>query len=288
MPELGNQKSQNLKQSLIWAGRERFYEVHNPLPRGQAVRVPAIFILHGANANAGYAERMSGMSALADEKKFIAVYPNGTGTYKHAMLTWNAYHCCGYAHEKKIDDVGFLDVLIEKVIHDYPIDEKRIYVAGMSNGAMMAYRLACEIPHKIAAIGAVAGTLSTFSVKPSEGIPVMAFHGKKDEHAPYDGGTGRKTFFPRKDRSVRETIQFWVEQNRCDPVPEIQKEGSVERARYRNPQTGREVVLYTLQEQGHAWPGGQDGLYFGNLDPPSQEISASALLYDFFMSHPKK
>jgi polyhydroxybutyrate depolymerase len=97
-------------------------------------------VLHGATQSAEFAEHMSHMSELADQHGFIAVYPSVTGPNSDRIPTWNAGNCCGYAMNHHIDDLGFLGALIRRLAHDYSIDPKRVYVTGISNGAMMSYR----------------------------------------------------------------------------------------------------------------------------------------------------
>jgi len=228
------------------------------------------------------------MDSKADKENFIVVYPNGTGGFRKHMLTWNAGTCCGYAMERQVDDVGFIRKLIKRIESRWRIDSKRIYVTGMSNGAMMSYRLACELSEKIAAIAPVAGMMNCDPHNAKSPVSVIAFHGTDDHHAPYNGGVGRKTVYPRIDKSIPETISFWVEHNRCSANPEAVKQGNVIQETYKNGFKGAEVILYTLQGGKHAWPGGRSGGYYGNIDEPTQEISATDLIWDFFSKHPKE
>ncbi|MCB9799354.1 MAG: polyhydroxybutyrate depolymerase [Candidatus Omnitrophica bacterium] len=277
----------DIKGSIIWDNRERTYRLHVPLHYLPDQIYPLVIVLHGGAANAEYAMRMSEMNRIADEENFLVLYPNGTGIYKHAVLTWNAGNCCGYAHEHQVDDVGFIRSLIGYLQSHYGIDSKRIYATGISNGAMMAYRLAVEMAGVIAAIAPVAGPFNHAGTMPEEPVSVIAFHGLEDQHAPYLGGTGPKTLYPRIDRPVQESIRLWVEHNQCSREPQIEKKGKITCETYHGGRGESRVVLYTLEEEGHTWPGGQPGLRNGNVDPPTQEISASRLIWDFFKAHPK-
>ncbi len=125
-------------------GLTRNYLVHIPASYDSKTPVPLLLVLHGATQSADSAERMSGMSAKADKENFLAVYPSGTGR----LPTWNSGACCGTAMQRNIDDVSFFRALIRKLEHDYAIDSKRIFVTGISNGAMMSYRLACDMATK--------------------------------------------------------------------------------------------------------------------------------------------
>jgi len=276
-----------LESQMMWGGRNRTYKIYLPQGYTPQKRYPLVVILHGGAANADYAMRMAEMNPLADEHGFIVLYPNGTGVYQHAVLTWNAGRCCGWAHQHQVDDTGFFNALLSKVETEYSVDPKRVYISGISNGAMMAYRLACELPHRIAAIAPVAGSLNYDGPAPKEAVSVIHFHGTADQHAPYEGGTGTKTLYPRIDRPVRETIQLWVQYNGCSAVPQVEKKGPVTREVYSGGRNATEVVLYSIEGEGHTWPGGQPGIRNGNMDSPTQAIRATDLIWAFFSRHAK-
>lgn len=157
------------------------------------------------------------------KRKYIMVYPDGVqsdGILK--ARTWNAGLCCEYAVENDIDDVGFLSQMIDKLIADFNINPNQVYLTGMSNGGMMAYRLACEIPQKITAIAPVSCTMVT--TKPcnsQKSIPVLHFHSELDEHVPYEGGVGiRGINYP----AVENGLKFWAENNTCSKTSKITKQ----------------------------------------------------------------
>lgn len=97
------------------------------------------------------------MDRLADRESFIAVYPNGNGRFGKRLLTWNAGTCCAYLVINNVDDVGFVRALVATLAEKVPIDRRRVYATGLSNGAMMSHRLAAEAADLIAAVAPVAG-----------------------------------------------------------------------------------------------------------------------------------
>jgi len=272
--------------SLTHAGRARVYTVHFPPALVLKRRYPLIIVLHGGGGNRHNAAQMSGMNALADQGNFIVVYPDGTGRLEDKLLTWNAGNCCGYALDNNIDDVGFIRALIEKLERDHPINPKQIYVTGMSNGGMMAYRLACELADKIAAIAPVAGALNV-ECKPTAPISVIAFHGTADQHVLFEGGTPivQADPHPREDKSVAYAMNFWAQHNRCAPTPQRDERGNIIHDTYTNCADGTAVELYAIKGEGHTWPGGKSWL---GGDPPTQEISATKVMWEFFKQHPKR
>jgi polyhydroxybutyrate depolymerase len=238
------------------------------------------------------AARMSGMNAKADQEKFLVAYPNGSGPFhREALLTWNTWQCCGYALDHNIDDVAFVRAMVEEIAREHSVDRKRIYATGLSNGGMMTYRVGCELADIFAAIAPVAGALNTEGCRPSAPVSVIAFHGKADQHIRYEGGTPGTTVdvrHPREDKSVASAIDFWKQHDRCEGTPATDKKGSVTHVAYSCPATSTAVELYAIDGQGHAWPGGEKGIRAGNVDAPTTEISATALMWDFFARHPKK
>ncbi|MBN3038700.1 MAG: polyhydroxybutyrate depolymerase [Candidatus Omnitrophica bacterium] len=272
---------------IVADGRERTYIIHLPSKRKRTKALPLVFVLHGGGANAENAIRMSGMSDKADKEGFVAVYPNGTGRVKNKVLTWNSGNCCGYAMDNDVDDVNFMRLLIEKMEREYNIDNKRIYFTGISNGAMMSYKIACELSDKIAAIAPVAGALNC-PCSPDHPVSVIIFHGAEDRHVPYNGGIGEKAKEKRIDRPVSYAVDFWLKNNNCISTSKKEESGSIIHETYGGCEAGSAVELYTIKGQGHAWPGGEQGLRYGNVDRPTQEISATDIIWEFFKEHPKE
>lgn len=275
------------KFSFEHQGIQRHYLVHVPPQYTTQGQWPVVLMLHGRDANPKNAIHMTGMSTKADKAGFLVVYPYGSGLLKKHVLTWNAANCCGYAMKEGIDDVGFIREVIARLESDYHADSKRIFVAGMSNGGMMAYRLACELSDKIAAIAAVAAAFNDKTCTPSEPVSVVIFHGTGDYHVPFDGGTGIETPDGRIDRSIPETLTFWIDANDCNSVSDVQfiEAGRIVREEFPGGRNATAVVLYTIKSGGHAWPGGKSGYLFD--DPPTPWLNATDKIWEFFVEHPK-
>jgi len=266
-------------------GRERSYGVH-AAGGGGAMRA-AVVVLHGGGANAEGAERMSDMSDKAEREGFVAVYPNGSGLRPNALLTWNAGHCCGYARDNNVDDVGFLAALLRVLPERHHIDADRIYVTGFSNGAMMAHRLARDYSPLVAAFAAVAGAAPLLGA-PERPVPAMMFHGDLDEHAPIAGGHGARTIYARLDPPAHVIAATWAEVNGCDAIPQTEETPNYLKETWKNGREGSETVFYTVRGQGHAWPGGKSGIRFGNVDEPSTALAATHLMWTFFKNHARR
>jgi len=273
-------RGEDRDEAITVGNRLRHYLLHVP----PAFRQPAalILVLHAHGGDARQAARVSGMSAKADAEGFFVAYPNGSG-WRDVNRSWNAGHCCGYAMNAQVDDVAFIRALIAHLVTTQPIDPGRVYAAGISNGAMMAHRLGCELSDRIAAIAPVAGTLGASACAPSQPVSVLMIHGTSDPYVPYAGGRGAATRDGRVDRSASDVASFWVAQNRCRSEPDIEERGRIRRARYAGGAEGAEVLLYVIRGGGHAWPGGARGWRFGAA--PSPELAATEVMWDFFSRH---
>ncbi|MCC6299985.1 MAG: prolyl oligopeptidase family serine peptidase [Anaerolineales bacterium] len=273
-------------QSIMHDGIERTYILHVPASYDEDEPTPLVLAFHGGGGNAENQRRTSGFNDLADEKGFIVVYPNGSGRLEDAILTWNGGTCCGYASTNQIDDVGFVRAVIAELQAEYNIDPKRIYATGMSNGGIMSYRLACDAADIFAAIGPVSGTQNYAQCNPSEPVSVIHFHGTDDTHLPYDGGVGDDSLTQVIYTSVEESVNFWLDVDQCAKTPQTANQPEVRIDAYDKCAQGSAVHLYTIIGGKHAWPG-SDGPGWVGGDEPSQAISASDIIWEFFAAHPK-
>jgi polyhydroxybutyrate depolymerase len=268
----------------------RSFLVH--CPKKLAAANPALVIaLHGGGTNGKKMERFCGLSEASERYGFIVVYPNGSGRLKR-FLTWNAGSCCSYAEKHGIDDVAFIRQLIAYMIGQYHIDPSRVYITGISNGAMMAYRLAAEIPDQIAAIAPVAGTLTIDPGTIQAAMPIIHFHGTDDRYVPYAGGRGSRGVTRNSYMPVEETIKLWLGINQATAIPSVEElpalhhDGTrVIRYMYRAGRDSRNIVLYKIIGGGHTWPGQPHARLL--LGPTTTEISANDLMWEFFRTHVK-
>lgn len=280
--------NRDIEHRIRHGDRERFYYVHVPLGYDGSKPLPVVLNLHGGGGNADAARRQTRMNEVADRHGFIVVYPEGSGRLRHKLLTWNAGSCCAYAVDQQIDDVGFIRALLDELPGQYRIDSRKVYATGISNGAMMCYRLACELPDRITAIGPVAGTLGVQGPVPSRGIPLIHFHGLQDRNVPYLGGFGPNGLLKVDHRSVPDTIEWWCQANHCDPKhPSVEERDDVIIERYEpvaGVVGGAPIQLYRILDGGHTWPGGKDitaGLGTGKL---VTSVDASETMWQFFRS----
>ncbi len=276
--------ARNFEATIDVNGLRRSYIVNLPPAYHEDTATYALVIgLHGTGGNARQFEEHYGFSRKADEAGFIAVYPNGvTGDGAMSIRTWNAGSCCDYAMRKNIADVQFISNLIDKMISSHRVDPKRVYVTGMSNGGMMAYRLAAELPGKIAAIAPVSSNM-VYSPAPAQAraMPILHLHSILDEIVPYYGGTNRfGYYFPPVDSVLR----LWSLRNRYNPEEQVVvDDGRYKLVQWLDENGEPSIVHYLTKDGGHSWPGGQQARQ--RADPPSQVIDANDLIWEFFSRH---
>jgi polyhydroxybutyrate depolymerase len=282
------------ERSIVVDKLERHYLVHAPPGYQKKKPIPVVLNFHGGGGNAETQRNFSQMDVAADRNGFIVVYPQGTSRKRLLKLregyTWNAGSCCGWAQKHNIDDVGFTAALLVDLAKQFNINPRMVYATGYSNGAIMCYRLACELSDRIAAIAPVSGPMGmkTANCKPPRPVPIIHFHGTKDESAPYEGGAGRRSVPGQNFESVDNTISFWLKHNRLEQEkPKIIRKGNAVGKFYGSDRDNREVVLWSIEGGGHTWPGGKfGGLGKRVLGEMTQDISASDLMWIFFKRHP--
>lgn len=283
--------------ALKHGGRDRTYIVHMPPSTPQTKQLPVVLNLHGGGGRVQSQKSYSRMDALADQEGFIVVYPNGTGRMADRLLTWNAGTCCAYSVLNRVDDVGFVLALLKQLEGQAPIDRGRIYATGLSNGAMMAYRLAAEAGDQIAAIAPVAGGMVVPAIKTSRAVPVMHFHSVDDPRALYHGGLGLPFPFTHHQEmhpDIESMIAHWAEHDGCPKTPQVTTELRGKQGPREADQTAleyvyspcrekTEVILWKLSGAGHVWPGGQPNYFPHLLGPSTGIIDANREMWGFFL-----
>jgi polyhydroxybutyrate depolymerase len=253
-------------------GAMRTYHVHVPKSYSSSKPTSLVFVFHGYTQTSSGIEDISQMDPVADAHGFVAVYPQGLSN------SWNAGSCCGTAAQSMVDDLKFVGDMLDQLEKDYCIDPKRVFASGLSNGGMLSHRLACEMSDRIAAIGAVAGTLAIDTCAPPRPVAVLHVHGTADFVVPYNGGglSGGK--------SVPDTIAAWTKIDGCtDATPtNVYMKGDATCNTYENCNAGVAVELCTIDQGGHQWPGGHSD-FLGKL---STDLDASEEMAKFFEAHP--
>ena len=266
--------------SMIVAGKQREYLLHVPRSYDAGKPMALVISLHAAGLWPAAQQRISRWNELADREGFLVVYPAGVAG--DGPRIWNVNRGGGLQA-----DIDFIAALIDTLQTRYNIDASRVYANGLSNGGGMSFALSCLLSDRIAAVGMVgaAQTLPWSWCAHARPMPMMAFHGTADGSAPYHGGTSWITRVPFP--SVELWTANWARRNRCTSEPNEQRVAhDVVRRAYTGCADGASVVLYTIMDGGHTWPGGlRLPVWFTGRTTSS--VDATAELWQFFGQHAK-
>ena len=244
--------------TMNFNGLDRSYRLY--IPAGLPSPAPLVVMMHGGFGSAQQAERAYGWDELADSAKFVVAYPDGVSR------AWNVNGgCCGRPSRDNIDDVAFINAVVDDIGHRVNVDPRRRYATGISNGGMLAYALACNTG-TFAAIGPDSATQLDKCAAPHP-TSVMHIHGTADPRIRYDGGPGSGVATPNGGPSMPDLNAFWRNVDRC-AAPTATTDGAVTTSSADCPD-GRSVVLITVDGGGHEWP-----------------PLATQRLWDFFAAHP--
>jgi polyhydroxybutyrate depolymerase len=278
--------------------------VHVPAGYDPAKGTMLVLNFHGLYEGNTLQESVTHMSKDSDERNFIVAYPQGLSV--GLGLSWNAGTCCGNSS----DDVGFVRDLVTKLESDYCIDPKRVFATGLSNGAMLSYRLACEASDVFAAVAPVAGAVQVDPCTPTRPVPILAIHGTGDTIVPFNGGTDG-ILHVLKFPPVAYSIDLWRSLDGCPgsgaPGPAAKQEMAGDSTADGGPsdslfagatlvsekgdaachtwsgcKDGSEVELCTIVNGGHSWPGGTQA-FVGKM---SMNLDSTKTILDFFEKHP--
>jgi polyhydroxybutyrate depolymerase len=264
------------RRALEAGGARRFFLLYLPSSYRAGRPIPLVLVFHAAGGQGRGIARHTAFSRVAEREGFAVAYPDGIGG------RWNDGRRPGGP-----DDVGFVRSLLDSLGRELSLDSTRVYATGISNGAMFAHRLACDLPGVFAGIASVAGALPAAVAQRCAGSPavsVIAFQGTADRAMPYEGGGvgGRGEVL-----SAERSAAFWAAADRCSlsPVDVLAVDSVTDGTRLRRRDYGgcaggRSVVLYTVEGGGHTWPGGPPGS--PRVGRVSREIDATRAIWDFF------
>ena len=266
--------------TLLSGGIARTYRVHTPA--GLPAEAPLVVMLHGGGGSAAVAEQYYGWDQEADREQFVVAYPDGLGPVEPAWNTGGG--CCGYPARDDVDDVRFIKDMVAAIGSRVPLDDRRIYAAGISNGGIMAYTLACRTD-LFAAIGPDSATMLGPCDDPAP-TSVVHIHGLQDTTIPFAGGTGTGPA-AIDGPPVSAVIDQWRAVDRCEPAAATT--AGVVTTSASACTDGRAVALITIADGGHGWPGSpvKAGRSTAGGNQPSDALDATDTIWRFFAAHPK-
>jgi polyhydroxybutyrate depolymerase len=263
---------------------------------------PLVVMLHGAGGSSKNVLENTGWAEMGEKEGVVTVFPNGTPrdeskpeSFSRNPQTWNSgaklslSSGASSAIAKNIDDVGFLTQLLDRVCRQLKIDPRRIYVAGHSNGAQMAYLFASKSGSMIAAVGVMAGH-SYAEQKPLDSpVSLIQIVGDRDPFTPMAGGEagvlGRTMTVPPALDSPR----FWAQSLGISTEARITRDDKTLTIRTWGPAaSGAEVRSIVVIGHGHAYLSHQDKYHPAILFGPTvNSLNATETMWEFFLHHPK-
>jgi polyhydroxybutyrate depolymerase len=292
--------------TLTSGGRTRGYRLHVPPAAAAGAALPLVLNLHGATQNGQIQELQTAMDASADKHGYLVAYPDGTRIAtnltpdpiaKDAQYGFDAGYCCGLPSANHLDDVDFLLAVISNAASHTPVDLRRVYVTGMSNGGMMAYAMAAEAAGHIAAIASVAGQVELPNIHPTRPVPTLEFHSVDDPVAKWNGVASPD---PQLRFTVMQGIDQWVKADGCGTIPHsgttITGTGTsagltATLVTYPGCKGGSEVALWRLSGSGHVWPGApfntgpRNTWILDGVGRGTTLIDANELMWQFFQRY---
>jgi polyhydroxybutyrate depolymerase len=250
--------------------------------------MPVVFCIHGLAQNAVmFCVDGAGLNTKADAANFILVMPNG---YQNS---WNAGTCCGGAATAMLDDVGLMRAIFKEIAGHLNIDRARVYATGLSNGAYMSYRLACQAADLFVAvapgsgaigmndIGGGSSTTGDFATcMPTAKVSVLDFHGTSDPLIPYD--------------LQKPSLERIATQNGCKltthPATQPMSGGDTTCVTYDGCPTGVDVSACSVTGGGHDWFGSDNcgtgvAAACAIVGANSNTLKNTDAAWDFFSAH---
>lgn len=262
--------------SFTHGGVTREYQLYVPAIYNPATPVPVVFNFHGLGSNMQQQEFYGDFRPIADTANFIIVHPNGTLDGSGTRF-WNNFG------SSQVNDLGFIEALLDTIIAHYNIDQERVYSTGMSNGGYMSYDLACFRSSRFTAIASVTGSMASPRLATcacSHPMPVMQIHGTADPTVSYTGGGGSV--------GIEAMVNHWVQFNNCNPTPTITAVPDIDpndgctatHYVYSGGTSGSTVEFFKITGGGHTWPGAAF-----NTGVTNKDIKASVEIWRFFSQY---
>ncbi len=277
-------------------GRERGYWLQVPPAYDGHKQLPLVIVFHGAGGEGKGTARATLWNDKADHEGFLVVAPDGTPAFPEREANfrtnprlWNDGSGRGAMGRLNIDDVGFIAALLDDLQQRLSIDPRRIYATGFSNGAGMTFNLASKLSTRLAAVAPVASHCWLAEPHLERAIPTLYMIGTADPLVPYEGGEVRSPWggAANKKPPVSQTLEKWAHALGCPDEPKtVSDSDGVKVVRYGPGRDGSELLAYTIEGQGHHWPGGRGQLPESIVGKNLDKLNATDVIWSYFAAHP--
>jgi polyhydroxybutyrate depolymerase len=253
-------------QTVTAAGIGRTYRYI--VPEQLTGRLPLLVVLHGRGQSERAVVSQTGFLGLAQQRRAVLVLPDGE------QRSWNAGDgCCGAAGSSRVEDVSFVATVVADAEHRWPVDARRVYLVGYSNGGKLAYREVCTHPTLFAAVATYGAVPLTPCGPGTPPVPFLLAAGSADPVLPFDGKPGGHPPLP----AVPAALAWLLAQDRCAARGQTERDGSAVVQRWVGCAGGTEVESVVYSGWGHAWPAGRSG---------GGSPAVAMLMWSFLGRHP--
>lgn len=276
---------------INFGGYSRQYVLHQPFGYRGSGRLPLVIFLHGAGGSAGGASLAYGWRTQSNRERFfvafaeaLPAFPSLQPDFTKNPRFWNDGSGRGTAIHNAIDDVGYLGAVLDDIERRCPIDPDRVYISGFSSGASMTCRAGVELSARLAAIAPVSGHLELTNPRPAHPISMMLITGLADPLNPFDGGMARNPWGPDSVKPpMTQTALDWSKLIGAGDVPQVLSDADgIKSERFGPGPSGQVVILTTVANLGHEWPGYPRVLPVAISGPTRLTPNATELVWEFF------
>lgn len=286
--------------SIVVGELKREYTIYLPSAHDGKSPLPVVIMFHGGGGTSKAVMHETLWDKKAENEGFIAVFPQATApdptrpaSFRGNSAIWNDGSMRFHAGKDGVDDIAYVNAVIDELISKFKADPKRIYAAGFSNGASMAFRVGLELSKRIAAIAPMSGALWMTNASIAEPIPLLYIHGTADTLNPIDGGVpasagGIPMGEGKAKPPVKDHIDRWVSLIDCKPSPiATESVNGVTTRKFAQGKGGASIEWITIDGLGHTWPGGKSFLPASIVGSMTDKMIAVDIIWDFFKRYAK-
>lgn len=272
------------------AGHTWTYHLHVPSKISKSP-APLVLVFHGAGGDGKSYLNKNGWAALSEQEGFIVAAPDGLpalprmpANFRLNPRLWNSGQLNPRSPRAGVDDLAFVNALVNDISDRATIDRGRIFATGHSNGAGMTFKIGAELSTRFAGIATVMGLNTSEGALPTRALPTLMIIGMRDPLNPMEGGERQLPWGKSTVPPVSQGIQAWSNSLGCTwPAVRDRDDDQIILERFQGCRDGATYTIWYLKGQGHSWPGGKDsGLPESVMGPNVTKVNATSLIWQFF------
>jgi polyhydroxybutyrate depolymerase len=279
---------------------ERHYIVHVPPQYDKKTPVPVVVMLHGGGGTGKAAAFETGWGEKADKEGFLAVFPDAMPPYPDKAVNfrrnpqlWNDGSDRFYEGHNVVDDIAFINAMLDDIERNFTVDAGRVFLSGFSNGGSMCFRAGEALCGRVAAIAPTSSACWSLKPELKRPIPMCYITGTEDPLNLIDGGMPKLkngSFDPVRAKPkppVRESINRWIRATGSDPSPISKTDENGVHIETYGQEGGKEIIVFvTIDDMGHTWAGGRSLLPEAIVGKRSDKMKAADFIWTFFQKNP--